>query len=42
MNFYIPDLMVYIIAVITIVVELIFLASLERKRKREESSKKDV
>ena len=43
MSFYIPDLMIYFIAIVSMIVVLIMMSSLERKRfKEEEESKKNA
>ncbi len=42
MNFYIPDLIIYIIAVTAMIIVLIMMSNLERKRIKEEQSRKNV
>tara|TARA_B100002019_G_scaffold287375_1_gene299268 strand:+ start:3330 stop:3455 length:126 start_codon:yes stop_codon:yes gene_type:complete len=39
MNFYIPDFVIYIIAVLSMIIVLIMMGNLERKRIKEEKSK---
>tara|TARA_Y200000002_G_C22404167_1_gene547003 strand:+ start:254 stop:382 length:129 start_codon:yes stop_codon:yes gene_type:complete len=42
MSFYIPDLIIYIIAVTAMIIVLIMMSNLERKRIKEEQSRKNV
>ena len=42
MIFYIPDLIIYIIAVTAMIIVLIMMSNLERKRIKEEQSKENV
>ena len=39
MNLYIPDFVIYIIAVLSMIIVLIMMSNLERKRIKEEKSK---
>ena len=42
MNFYIPEIIVYMIGVISIIIVLVDLSKLERKREQERKSKENV
>jgi len=42
MSFYIPDLIIYFIAIISMILVLIKMSSLEKKRIKEEQSKENV
>ena len=42
MNFYIPEIIVYMIGVISIVIALIDLSKIEKKREQEEKNYSDV
>ena len=42
MSFYIPDLMIYFIAIVSMIVVLIMMSGLEKKRIKEEQSKENV
>jgi|TARA_B100000519_G_C14192518_1_gene413849 NADH:ubiquinone oxidoreductase subunit 6 (subunit J) len=39
MNLYIPDFVIYVIAVLSMIIVLIMMSNLERKRIKEEKSK---